>query len=131
MEETLRFYGNHLSPIHRIRSRDESKVIKQIAFEASYLDTMERGLFNYWLRAYFTGLYISVIVPFDDDFMDKAAICERSYGEELEIAEILGDSEFLLSMKSLSADQRSTIEVYSRWSLDELKNRIAKIHPVD
>lgn len=131
LEETIRFYGNHLSPFHKIKSRDESKVIKQIAFEATYMDTMERGLFNYWLRAYITGIYTSVIVPFDDDFIDKAAVCERSYGGDLELVEILGDSDFLLLMDSLAADRESVIEVFTRWSLDELKNGISEIHTVD
>ena len=129
-EETIRFYANHLSPLHKIKSRRTSNIIKQIAFEASHLDTMERALFNYWLRAYLTGNYTSVIVPFDEDFVEKAAICERSYGESLEIKEILGDSDFLMIMGSLSRDEEGKIDVYSGWTRDVLLDRIAKVHPV-
>ena len=129
-EETIRFYANHLSPLHKIKSRHTTNVIKQIAFEASHVDTLERGLFNYWLRAYLTGVFTSVIVPYGDDFVEKVAICERSYGSPIEFVEILGDSEFLICMKSLSREETDIMEVYSRWNREELLDRIGKAHPV-
>lgn len=129
--DTMLFYGNYLSPVHKVKSNNSFKLIRQIAFEASYLDTMERGLFNYWLRAYLTGDFINVIVPYDDDFMDKAAICERSLAGELEIKEVLGDSKYLVYMDSLSPFVKPSIDVYTRWTIDELKEHIAKVHPVD
>lgn len=129
-EKTIRFYANHLSPLHKIKSRRTSNVIKQIAFEASHLDTMERALFNYWLRAYLTGNYTSVIVPFEDDFVEKAAACERSYGESLEFDEILGDSAFIMTMESLSHNEEGLIEVYTKWTRDELMDRVARVHPL-
>ncbi|HHL41903.1 hypothetical protein DRO31_03530 [Candidatus Bathyarchaeota archaeon] len=131
IEDTMLFYGNYLSPLHMIKSRRSFQLIRQIALEASYLDTMERALFNYWLRAYLTGDYLSVVVPYDDDFLVKASICERSYGEELEIKEILGESAFLLLMDSVTAFTEPVIDVYTDWSMDELKEHIAKVHPVD
>ncbi len=129
LRETILFYANHLSPLHKVKTRDKSKVIKQIAIEASYLDTMERALFNYWARAYLTGGYTSVIVPFDDDFVEKAAICERSYGADLEIDKILGDSGFLMLLHPLSPKE-NMIEVYTRWTLGEFRDRVEVIHPV-
>jgi hypothetical protein len=127
--ETVGFFANHISPIHKVRSRDRTKVIKQIAIEASYLDTMERALLNYWLRAYLSGGYTSVVVPFGEDFLEKAAICERSYGGELEIETILGDSSFLLLMEPLSP-RKSVIKVYTRWTIEELMEKIETVHPV-
>ena len=127
--ETMRFYGNHISTLHKVKSREKSKVIKQIAIEASYLDTMERALFNYWVRAYLSGGYTSVIVPFEDDFLEKAAVCERSFGSELEIEAILGNSSFLLLLEPLTLKE-TAINVYTRWSIDELMEKIEKIHPV-
>ena len=62
IEDTMLFYGNYLSPLHTVKSRRSFQLIRQIALEASYLDTMERALFNYWLRAYLTGDYLSVVV---------------------------------------------------------------------
>jgi len=129
LRETVLFYANHLSPLHKVKSRDKSKVIKQIAIEASYLDTMERALFNYWARAYLTGGYTSIIVPFNDNFVEKAAICERSYGADLEIDKILGDSSFLMLLHPLSPLEKS-IEVYTRWTMDELRDRAETVHPV-
>ena len=122
---------NYLSPLHTVKSRRSFQLIRQIALEASYLDTMERALFNYRLRAYLTGDYLSVVVPYDDDFLVKASICERSYGEELEIQEILGESAFLLLMDSVTAFTEPVIDVYTDWSVDELKEHITKVHPVD
>ena len=69
-------------------------------------------------------------MPFDEDFVEKAAISERSYGESLEIKEILGDSDFLMIMESLSRDEEGKIDVYRGWTRDVLLNRIAKVHPV-
>ena len=112
-----------------MKSRDKSKVIKQIAIEASYLDTMERALFNYWVRAYLSGGYTSVIVPFEENFLEKAAVCERSYGGELEIEAILGGSSFLLLLEPLSLEE-SVIGVYTRWTIDELMEKMQKVHPV-
>jgi len=127
--ETMWFYGNHISTIHKVKSRDKSKVIKQIAIEASYLDTMERALFNYWVRAYFSGGYTSVILPFEDDFLEKAAVCERSFGEELEIEAILGNSSFLLLLEPLTLKE-SVIGVYTLWTIEELMEKIETVHPV-
>ncbi|MCW4014665.1 MAG: hypothetical protein NWF07_16985 [Candidatus Bathyarchaeota archaeon] len=131
IEDTMLFYGNYLSPLHTVKSKRSFQLIRQIALEASYLDTMERALFNYWLRAYLTGDYLSVVVPYDDDFLVKASICERSYGEELEIKEILGKSSFLLLMDSVTAFTEPVIDVYTDWSIDELKEHITRVHPVD
>ncbi len=131
IEDTLLFYGNYLSPLHTVKSKRKVQLISQIAIEASYLDTMERSLFNYWLRAYLTGDYVSVIVPYEDSFLEKAGVCERSFGNELEIEAILGDSRFLLLMESLEAFTDHPIEVYTRWSIDELREFITKVHPVD
>jgi len=61
----------------------------------------------------------------------KASICERSYGEELEIKEILGESSFLLLMDSVTAFTEPVIDVYTDWSIDELKEHINRVHPVD
>ncbi len=130
-EETIRFYANHLAPLQKIKSRRSSNVIKQIAFKATYLDTMESGLFNYWLRGYLVGHYTSVIVPFIDDFVKKAAVCERSYGEELEIEDILGDSAYLIVLESLTPEEEGNMNIYTRWTRDELSERISKTHPVD
>ena len=116
--ETMRFFGNHISTLHKVKSRDKSKVIKQIAIEASYLDTMERALFNYWVRSYLSEGYTSVIVPFEDDFLVKAGVCERSYGENLEIETILGDSAFLLLLEPL-APKETAIRVYTHWTINE------------
>lgn len=131
IEDTLLFYGNYISPLHKVKSRRSFQLIRQIAMEASYLDTMERALFNYWLRAYLTGDYTSVVVPFEDDFMIKAGICERSFGDELEINEILGDSKFLLLMESLDAFTDPVIDVYTHWSIEEVVEHIARVHPID
>ncbi|MBD3172346.1 hypothetical protein GF326_07735 [Candidatus Bathyarchaeota archaeon] len=130
IENTIRFYANHLSHLHEIKSVRSIKTIKEIAFEATYLETMEKGLFNYWLRAYLSGKYINIIVPYMDDFVEKAAACENSKGDSFEIGEILGDSDFLFLMSSLSPS-RSGVNVYSHWSKKELAEKISKIHPVD
>lgn len=130
IKNTVRFYANHLSPLHEIKSVRTVKKIKEIAFEATYLDTMEKGLFNYWLRAYLTGKYINVIVPYMDDFVEKAAACENSKGDNFEIEEILGDSDFLFLMSSLTPSI-SSVNVYSHWSKNELVEKISKVHPVD
>lgn len=127
--ETLVFYANQISPLPKVRIKDRSNVIKQIAIEASYLDTMERGLFNYWVRAYLSGGYVSVLVPFMDDFLDKAAVCEQSFGGELEIDAIMGDSSYLVLTNSLSA-KPSVIDVYTRWTADELISKIETVHPI-
>ena len=127
--ETMRFFGNHISTLHKVKSREKSKVIKQIAIEASYLDTMERALFNYWVRSYLSGGYTSVIVPFEDDFLEKAGVCERSYGEDLEIETILGDSGFLLLIEPLYPKE-TAIDVYTRWTIEDLMEKIEKVHPV-
>jgi hypothetical protein len=130
-EETIRFYANHLAPLQKIKSRRSSKVIKQIAFKATYMDTLENGLFNYWLRGYLAGRYTSVIVPFGDDFVEKAAVCERSYGEELEIEEVLGDSAYLILLKSLTPEEEGSMDIYTRWTHDELLDGVSKVHPVN
>ena len=126
--EAFMFYANIISPLPKVKKRDPN-LIKQIAIEASYLDTMERSLFNYWSRAYLNGDYTSVIVPYDEEFVEKAAICERSFGDDLEIAEILGDSGFLMILESLSY-REGVIDVYTRWTMNELMERIEPISPV-
>ena len=68
-------------------------------------------------------------MPFEENFLEKAGVCERSFDGELEIEAILGGSSFLLLLEPLSLEE-SVIGVYTRWTVDELMEKVQKVHPV-
>ena len=107
---------------------DES-VIQNTTSVVGYYEFNDLYPGNYWVRAYLTGGYVSVFVPFMDDFLDKAAVCEQSFGGELEIEAILGDSSYLVLMNPLSA-KPSMIDIYTHWKVDELTSKMEPVHPV-
>lgn len=129
--DTMRFYSNHMLPLHRVDSKRTSRIIKQMCFECTSPEIIERGLINYWLRAHLNGGYTCVLVPYDDNFLEKAAACEGSLGERLDINKIIGDESWLVKMDSLMGDGDSHIVLYTRMNLEEAKDQISKVHPVD
>ncbi len=128
--DTMRFYANHMLPLHRIESKRKSNLIKQMCFECSSPEIIERGLINYWLRAHLNGGYTCVLVPYDTDFLEKAAVCEGSYEEGLDFERVIGDEEWLITMASLMGGIQSHQEIYTTKTLDEVMETISKVHPV-
>lgn len=130
LKETMRFYANHLMTLHRVNSKKSEHIIKQICFECTSPEVLEKGLINYWLRAHLTGGYTCIVVPFEDDFIEKAAMCESSYGEALDIKEIMGDASWLFISESLTGTQDNYHDFYTSWEVARLRKKIATVHPV-
>lgn len=128
--DTMRFYANHMLPLHRVVSKRSSNVIKQMCFEGISPGIIERGLINYWSRAHLNGGYTSIMVPYESDFLEKAAACEGSYEEELPVEMIMNGSEWLLMSDSLAEGIDSHIDMYTLWDADEVKDKISKVYPV-
>lgn len=128
--DTMRFYANHMLPLHRVDSKRKRNIIKQMCFECSSSEIVQRGLINYWLRAHLNGGYTCVIVPYDSNFLEKAAVCEGSYEETLDYERVIGKQEWLITMDSLMGGVESHQEIYSTKTLDEVKEIISKVHPV-
>lgn len=129
--DTMRFYANHMLPLHRVESRRASRVIKQMCFECTSPEIVERGLINYWLRAHLNGGYTCILTPYESDFLEKASVCESSYGEEIDVLRVIGDQDWLVKMDSLRGGMEGHIELYTTMSLEEAKDKISRVHPVD
>ncbi len=129
--DTMRFYANHMLPLHRVDSKRASRVIKQMCFECTSPEVIERGLINYWLRAHLNGGYTCVVVPYETDFLEKAAACEGSYGQELVIQEIIGDADWLMKSDSLMGGTESYHELYTVWDMTDVIEKLSRVHPVD
>jgi len=131
LSETMRFYANHLMSLHRVNSSKSAHIIKQICFECTSPEVLEKGLINYWLRAHLTGGYTCIVVPFEDDFIAKASVCESSYGEALDIKEIMGKASWLFKTESLAGTKNNFHDIYTSWNVSRLKKKIATVHPVN
>lgn len=128
--DTMRFYANHMLPLHRVNSKRQSNIIKQMCFECSTPEIIQRGLINYWLRAHLNGGYTCVLVPYESNFLEKAAVCENSYEKGLDFEKVIGKEEWLITMDSLMGGVESTQEIYTTKNLDEITEIISKVHPV-
>ena len=128
--DTMRFYANHMLPLHRVDSKRTSRLIQQMCFECTKPEIIERGLINYWLRAHLNGGYTCIIVPYESDFLEKAAACEGNLGEELPIERIMNGAEWLLEFESLIGGGNGHQELYTKWELDEVVERISMAHPI-
>ena len=131
LNETMRFYANHMMPLHQVKSRKSSQVIKQICFECSSPEVMEKGLINYWLRAHLTGGYTCIVVPYNDNFIEKAATCESNIDETLNIEKIIGQSSWLLKTESLTGNHDNYHDFYTRWDKETLSKKISMMHQID
>jgi len=130
LNETMRFYANHMMPLHQVKSRKSSQVIKQICFECTSPEVMEKGLINYWLRAHLTGGYACVIVPYKQNFIAKAAACESNIEEDLNIERIIGQSPWLLKTESLTGNHNNFHDFYTTWDKETLGRRISLMHQI-
>ncbi len=124
LDDTMRFYANYMMPHHRVNSRSSSDFIKQIYFECSSPEVLERGLINYWLRGHLTGGYTCIVVPYEDDFLKKTTAWESGYRETLNIEGIIGPSPWMLKTESLIGNHENYIEVYTDWNMVSLRKRI-------
>jgi len=124
LDETMRLYANYMMPLHRVNARSSSDFIKQIYFECSSPEVLERGLINYWLRGHLTGGYTCIVVPYEDDFLKKTADWESGYKETLNIEGIIGPSPWMLKTESLIGNQENYIEVYTDWDMVAIRKRI-------
>jgi hypothetical protein len=131
LNETMRFYANHMMPLHQVKSRKSSQVIKQICFECSSREVMEKGLINYWLRAHLTGGYTCIIVPYKENFIEKAAACESSIDDVLNIEDIIGQSPWLLKTDSLTGNHDNFHDFYTIWDKETLSKKISMMHQID
>ncbi len=127
--DTMRFYSNHVLPLHKITTRKMRRVIKQMCFEGTTPEILERGLINYWLRAHLNGGYMCILVPYESDFLEKAAACERTRGGKLDIKRIMNGSEWLMRSDSIRDNVESVHELYTYWEIEEMVNKIQRIHP--
>ena len=130
LNETMKFYANHLMTLHRVNSSKSAHIIKQICFECTSPEVLEKGLINYWLRAHLSGGYTCIVVPYEDDFIQKAAACESSYEKDLDIKEIMGKASWLFKTESLTGTQDNYHDFYTSWDVARLKKKIATVHPV-
>jgi hypothetical protein len=128
--DTMRFYSNHMLPLHRVDSKRTSRIIKQMCFECTTPEIVERGLINYWLRAHLNGGYTCVLVPYESDFLEKASACEGNYGDDLDIARIMNGADWLLTTDSLVGGTQNYQEVYTVWEMDEFVDKLSRVHPV-
>ncbi len=131
LKETMRFYANYLMTFHRVNSRKSAHIIKQICFECTSPEVLEKGLINYWLRAHLTGGYTCIVVPYENNFIKKAAVCESSFGETLDIEEIMGEASWLYKTESLTGNHDNYHDFYTSWDATRLRKKIATVHPVD
>lgn len=128
--DTMRFYSNHMLPLHRVDSKRASRMITQMCFECTSPEIVERGLINYWLRAHLNGGYTCVLVPYDTDFLEKAAACEGNIRKKLDIERIMNGAEWLLKTDSLVGGTQNYQELFTVWDMDEVIRRISYFHPV-
>jgi len=129
--DTMRFYSNHLLPLHRVDSKRASRIIKQMCFECTSPEIVERGLINYWLRAHLNGGYTCVLVPYDTDFLEKASACEGDIRKKLDIERIMNGADWLLKTDSLVGGTQNYQELFTVWELDEIVGKISRFHPVN
>ena len=130
LSETMKFYANHMMTLHRVNSSKSEHIIKQICFECTSPEVLEKGLINYWLRAHLTGGYTCIVVPYDNDFIKKATACESSYEADLDIEEIIGSASWLFKTESLTGTHDNLHDFYTSWDVARLKKKIATVHPV-
>ena len=130
LSETMKFYANHMMTLHRVNSSKSEHIIKQICFECTSPEVLEKGLINYWLRAHLTGGYTCIVVPYDDDFIKKAKACESSYEADLDIEEIIGGASWLFKTESLTRIQDNYHDFYTSWDVARLRKKIATVHPI-
>ena len=128
--DTMRFYSNHMLPLHRVDSKRASRIIKQMCFEGTSPEIVERGLINYWLRAHLNGGYTCVLVPYENDFLEKAAACEGNIRKKRDIKRIMNGADWLLLTDSLVGGTQNYQELYTIMELDEVVAKISVIHPV-
>ncbi len=128
--DTMRFYSNHMLPLHRVDSKRASRIIQQMCFECTTPEIVERGLINYWLRAHLNGGYTCILVPYESDFLEKAAACEGNNGDELDIERIMNGSDWLLKSDSLVGGTQNYQELFTTKSLEEILETLSKVHPV-
>lgn len=129
--DTMRFYSNHLLPLHRVDSKRTTRLIKQMCFECTTPEIVQRGLINYWLRAHLNGGYTCILVPYGSDFLEKAAACEGVNGEEMSIKRIMNGEDWLLRFDSLIGGAQNHLELYTVWERDEVVEKISRAHPVE
>jgi hypothetical protein len=129
--DTMRFYSNHMLPLHRVDSKRTTRLIKQMCFEGASPEIIQRGLINYWLRAHLNGGYTCVLVPYESNFIEKAAACEGSNGEELPIRKIMNGSDWLMKFDSLMGGVENHVELYTVWERDEVMDMLSRIHPIE
>ncbi len=75
------------------------------------------------MRAHLTGGYTCIVVPYENDFLKKAAAWELSYREDLNIEEIIGPSPWMLKTESLIGNHENYIEFYTDWDMVALRKR--------
>ena len=127
LDETMRLYANYMMPLHRVNARSSSDFIKQIYFECSSPEVLERGLINYWLRGHLTGGYTCIVVPYEDDFLKKTTAWESGYRETLNIEGIIGPSPWMLKTESLNGTHEDYIAIYTDWDMVAIRKRIPVI----
>jgi len=115
---------------HRIDSKRASRIITQMCFKCTSPEIIERGLINYCLRAHLNGGYTCILVPYESDFLEKAAACEGNLGEELQMERIMNGSEWLMKTDSLVGGTLTHQEIYTVWDIDEVRDKISRVHPV-